>query len=47
VQINLGVFSADLSEPTILMFSIIEPLFQQQQKKPLYPNSKYLFGIGI
>ena len=28
------------------MFSIIQPLFQQRTK-PLYPNLKYLFGIGI
>ena len=28
------------------MFSIIQPLFLQKNK-PLYPNSKYLFGIRI
>ena len=28
------------------MFSINEPLFLQRTK-PLYPNLKYLFGIGI
>ena len=28
------------------MFSIIQPLFLQKTK-PLYPHSKYLFGIGI
>ena len=28
------------------MFSINQPLFLQKTK-PLYPNPKYLFGIGI
>ena len=28
------------------MFSIIQPLFLQKTK-PLNPNPKYLFGIGI
>ena len=28
------------------MFSIIQPVFLQKTK-PLYPNPKYLFGIGI
>jgi hypothetical protein len=28
------------------MFSIDQPLFLQKTK-PLYPNHKYLFGIGI
>ena len=39
-----GVFSADLSAP--ILFSINQPLFLQKTK-PLYPNPKYLFGIGI
>jgi hypothetical protein len=28
------------------MFSIYQPLFLQKTK-PLYPNPKYLFGIGV
>jgi hypothetical protein len=28
------------------MFSINQPVFLQKTK-PLYPNPKYLFGIGI
>jgi hypothetical protein len=42
-QINFGAFKVllvDLSAP------INQPLFLQKTK-PLYPNPKYLFGIGI
>ena len=31
---------------TLTMFSINQPLILQKTK-PLYPNPKYLFGIGI
>ena len=30
----------------LCMFSINQPLFLQKTK-PLYPNPKYIFGIGI
>ena len=46
-------FWADLSAPILVhnvsplsMFSINQPLCLQKTK-PLYPNPKYLFGIGI
>ena len=52
-QINLGTFgvlSNNLSAPghfgSLSMFSINQSLFPQRNK-PLYPNLKYLFGIGI
>ena len=40
-QINFGAFVSPFS-----MFSINQPLFLQKTN-PLYPNAKYLFGIGI
>ena len=49
-QINsgtFGVFSAKLSAPILVMFSIIQPLFLQKKTKPLYPHPKYLFRIRI
>jgi hypothetical protein len=44
----LGRFiSADFGiESSLSMFSINQSLFLQKTK-PLYPNPKYLFGIGI
>ena len=55
-QVNFGafgVFSANYVISThfdtvspLAMFSINKPLFLQKTK-PLYPNLKYLFGIGI
>ena len=39
-QINFGTFGV------LSIFSINQPLFLQKTK-PLYPNSKYLFGIAI
>jgi hypothetical protein len=49
-----GVFMADWrfisthfgTVSPLSMFSINQPLFLQKTK-PLYPNPKYLFGIGI
>ena len=41
-----GLFLADLSATILSMFSINQQLFLQKTK-PLYPNPKYLFGIGI
>jgi hypothetical protein len=51
-RINFGVFLANLSAPILgtvspfSMFSINQPLCLQKTN-PLYPNPKYLFGIGI
>ena len=48
-QINygtFGVFSAELSAPLLIQFSIIQPSFLQKNK-PLYPHPIYVFGIGI
>ena len=48
-QINFvafGVYLADLSALILVLFSINQPLFLQKTQ-PLYPNPKYLFGIGI
>ena len=47
-----GIFSQFISAhfgivSPLSMFSINEPLFLQKTTKPLYPNPKYLFGIGI
>ena len=47
----LGIFSQTISThfgtvSPLSMFSIIQPLFLQKTK-PLYPNPKYVFGIGI
>ena len=46
-----GIFGQTISThfgtvSPLSMFSIIQPLFLQKTK-PLYPNPKYLFGIGI
>ena len=46
-----GVFSANLLAPILVlsplsMFSII-PLLFLQKTKPLYPNPKYLLGLGF
>ena len=45
-QMNFGAFGVFLAVSPLSMFSINQPLFLQQTK-PLYPNCKYLFGIGI
>ena len=54
-QMNSGAFGVFFGQTItthfgtvspLSMFSIIQPLFLQETK-PLYPHSKYLFGIGI
>ena len=54
-QINFGAFGVLLGQTIIADFGTVNPLsmssiiqpFFLQKTKPLYPNPKYLFGIGI
>ena len=52
-QINsgaFGVFSAKISAPIFVQFCPCFPLLNHyfyKKTKPLYPPTKYLFGIGI